>query len=101
MDQKEQRRAVWSAVHAFIRNRGGTVTSLPDLSPMVFQCSPGSKLPSEFERKHFPIRPLGEVETLGPITEMVSEYGKPASQKVARDHVGVTRMLAYEIDLPA
>jgi hypothetical protein len=100
LDTKEKRRAVWSSLTAFIRNRHGMVTSPPDVSPLRFEITPGSSLAEELRRLGYKVLGAGTTERLTPFTETISEHGRPKDQKVTRNHVGFAQVEIYDLDLP-
>jgi hypothetical protein len=58
----ERRRELWGALHAEIRNAGGFVTSVPDASPVRFECSIGSSLPDKLKQFGYPVQGVGTTE---------------------------------------
>jgi hypothetical protein len=54
----------------------------------------------ELRRMKFKLREVGRVERLVPMTEVLVEHGRPATEKETRNHVGLADVLIYEFDLP-
>ena len=96
----ERHRQVWQALHGFIRNRGGFVVSPVDASPIRFEVGPSSKLPDELRQMGYPLLEVGTTQKIMPFTETLTEHGKPKSEKVTRDHVGLVNVTAYEFPMP-
>jgi|SRR5689334_5516164 hypothetical protein len=96
----EKHRQVWQAIHAFIRNRGGSVISTVDASPIKFQVTAGSTLPAELAKLKYAVRSIGTTTAPMPTTEMIAQPGRPRSEKVARDQVGLASLDIFEVDMP-
>ena len=47
----------------------------------------------------YTLRPAGTNERLMPLKETLTEHGRPQSQKISRDHVGLVEVAAFELDL--
>jgi len=50
---------VYGALHAFSRNANGTVVSAPNVSPIRFECLPGSSLPKTLRGLGYAPRKIG------------------------------------------
>ena len=82
-----------------MRNRGGSVISTVDASPIRFQVTAGSTLAAELARLKYAVRSVGTTTAPIPITEMVAQSGRPKSEKVARDEGGLASDV-FEVDMP-
>ena len=95
--EKEQLRELWSRLLAFIKNRGGFVTSIIDKSPLRFECPQGSTLPDALREKGFEARSCGTSERLMPKSEIVKQPGTTGTRTV--QSMMPTVVSVYEIDL--
>jgi hypothetical protein len=48
----------------------------------------------------FTLREAGTVERLMPMTETLTEHGRPATERVSRDHVGLVEVEVFQLNLP-
>jgi hypothetical protein len=55
-------RAFWDDLHTEIRKGGGVVTSIPNNTPMFFECSIGSSLPEKLRGYGFAVSNAGTGE---------------------------------------
>jgi hypothetical protein len=76
---------VYGALHAFSRNANGTVVSAPNVSPIRFECLPGSSLPKTLRALGYAPRKIGTIERL------ISGEGNKVAPTIRE---------IYEIDLP-
>jgi len=81
---REERAKVWDTMHAFVRNRGGYVVSIPHSFPLRVECSAGSSLPEMLEGLGYPTRQVGTAERLMP-----GEDGQIAPTTVAAFEIGL------------
>jgi hypothetical protein len=100
MDRQEKAAALWGALHSLIRNGGGYVISPPFQNPIRFEVSPSSELAKDLAKRGFTVRDYGAVDKLAPVNETVREHGRPASETVTRQHIAMTTMKLFEMDLP-
>ena len=97
MDGRERTRQAWLRLHCFIRNNGGTVTSLPDASPVRFECLPDCDLPEKLTGFGYQPSSVGTTERLMPMVEMVKLHGR--QEVVRREHVTLGQVQIWELML--
>ena len=93
----KQQHILWTELNTTIRECAGAVVSLPDTSPIRFECEQGSDLPWHLSRCGYDVRSMGLNERLMPST-IVEHRGTKSftTQGIVPKMVGV-----FELELPA
>jgi hypothetical protein len=95
----ERRKQLWAAVQEFITKHGGWIVSLPNGTPIRFECRADNlELPVELRRLGYAVRNAGNVERLLPIVETMSQHGR--QEKIQREQVGLIPVEIHELNLP-
>jgi hypothetical protein len=75
----------------------GASVSLPDVSPLRFECEQGSDLPWHLSRCGYEVRSVGTNERLMPVTETVKLNG--GNTVTTRQHVAPCRVAVFLLQL--
>ncbi len=97
-EQRQKQHALWGALHAFIRNNGGWITSKPDEFPIRFECRPEAALPDELRSLGYDLKDRGTEEKFLPVAEAVKQAGNITS--ITIQSPVPTTVLIFELDLP-
>jgi hypothetical protein len=98
MPVSERQQQLWGALHAYIRNNGGWITSPPDAAPIRLECLLASDLPELLTNLGYKLRSQGTTEKFLPFSEELYEHGR--HKRIARDQVKQVTVAIYEFDLP-
>lgn len=95
--QVEERHRLWGAIHAHVRNGGGSINSQPGLFPIGLECSLESELPERLRGMGYKVVSCGTAERLLPKAEIVHLNAKVS---VTREQLAPSVVEVWELSLP-
>jgi hypothetical protein len=99
--ERDRRAKLWAALHAFVRNHGGWITTQPNALPARMEALPDSELPELLRAKGWLVTDGGQSDVFLPEKAEITLAGGRTPSKITTDRLVATTVSLWQIDLPS